>query len=96
MLWQQEHSYIFRAYPLAIGTIATTALALLHTMQPASPFIDYPPKLTNAIRIAEVTSDSESRANRNAPKVVSARAQQLLKAADQAPVADAVEAGGIF
>ena len=63
--------------PLAIGTIATTALALLHTMQPASPFIDYPQKLTNAIRIAEVTSDSESRANRNVPKVVRVRARQL-------------------
>jgi hypothetical protein len=90
VLWQQEHSNVFRAYPLAIGTIATTALALLHTMQPASPFIDYPPKLTNAIRIAEVTSDSESRANRNVPEVVTARAQQL----DRTPAADAVEPGG--
>ena len=49
-----------------------------------------PQKLTNAIRIAEVTSDSESRANRNVPKVVRARAQQL----DRTPAADAVEPGG--
>jgi hypothetical protein len=93
VLWQQEHSYVFRAYPLAIGTIATTSLALLQTMQPASPLIDYPPKLTNAICISEITSDSESRANRNDPKVVGAQARQLVEAADQAPVADAAEVG---
>jgi hypothetical protein len=64
-------------------------------MQPASPLIDYP-KANQSIRIAEITSDSESRAKRNAPKVVSARAQQLINAAHQAPVAAAAAARGIF
>ena len=43
-----------------------------------------------------IPSDSESRANRNEPKVVSARAQQLVNVENQTPAADAAEAGGIL
>jgi hypothetical protein len=71
-------------------------------MQLASPLIDCPPKLTNRIRIAVITSDSESLTDRNTSKVVQGaranlRQSDLLAARSTSNrVADAAEASGIF